>query len=114
MKKFLLFVGGLIAFFVLLANIGPMIILGLSLWLLYIVFKKFVATDSTGAKVGWIVVGLLVLSISLSNIYAIIGVAAVYVLYLIMKSWKEEPVVQTVNDDDPFTNFEREWADLHQ
>ena len=114
MKKFLLFVGGLIAFFVLLANIGPMIILGLSLWLLYIVFKKFVTTDSVAAKIGWIVVGLLVLSISLSNIYAIIGVAAVYVLYLIYKSWKEEPVVHTVNDDDPFTNFEREWADFNR
>ncbi|MYL60435.1 flagellar basal body rod protein, partial [Virgibacillus halodenitrificans] len=37
MKKFLLFVAGLIALFVLIANIGPMILLGLSIWLLYVV-----------------------------------------------------------------------------
>lgn len=117
MAKFLLFIGGLIAFFVLLANLGPMVIFGLSIWLLYIVFKKFMKSGSTAGKIGWAIVGLLVLSITLSNIYALIGVAAIYVLYLIYKNWKatdDSPVVYEMKNDDPFTNFEREWADLNR
>ena len=115
MKKFMLFIGGLIAFFVLLVNLGPMVLFALSVWLLYIVFKKFMKNDSTAGKIGWVIVGLLVLSITISNIYALLGVVAIYAMYLIMKNWKDtddDPVVHTMKDDDPFTNFEREWADL--
>ncbi len=117
MAKFLLFIGGLIAFFVLLANLGPMVIFGLSIWLLYIVFKQFMKSDSTAGKIGWVIVGLLVLSITLSNIYALIGVAAIYALYLIYKSWKgtdDSSVIYEKKSDDPFTNFEKEWADLNR
>ena len=117
MKKFMLFIGGLIAFFILLVNLGPMVLFGLSIWLLYIIFKKFVKSDSTAGKIGWVIVGLLVLSITLSNIYALIGVVAIYAIYLIVKSWKgtdDDPVVHTMREDDPFTNFEREWADLNR
>ncbi|GIN74831.1 hypothetical protein J14TS2_53060 [Bacillus sp. J14TS2] len=116
MKKFILFIGGLIALFILLANLGPMVILALSVWLLYVCFKKFVQTDSTAAKVGWVIVGLIVLSISFSNIYAVIGVAAAYALYLIYKNWNtsESSEVQVREDDDPFTNFEKEWAELNK
>lgn len=93
-----------------------MVLLGLSIWLLYIVFKKFIKSDSTVGKIGWVMVGLLVLSIGISNIYAVIGVAAAYVLYLIFKNWKNDegdPVVHVMEDDDPFTSFEREWAELN-
>ena len=116
MKKFMLFIGGLIALFILIANIGPMVLLALSVWLLYVCFKKFVKTDSTLVKVGWALVGLLVLSITFSNLYAVMGVAAAYVLYLIYKNWnkEEDPVVHVVEDDDPFTNFERQWAELNK
>ncbi|WP_060679789.1 lmo0954 family membrane protein [Virgibacillus halodenitrificans] len=116
MKKFLLFVAGLIALFVLIANIGPLILLGLSIWLLYVVFKKFVKSDSITGKIGWIVLGLVILSITFSNIFAVIGVAAAYILYLIVSNWKkdaDDSVVKVMEDDDPFTNFERQWADLN-
>lgn len=116
MKKFMLFVGGLIALFILLVNLGPMVFLGLGIWLLYIVFKKFMKSDSTAGKIGWTVVGLLVLGMVLSNIYAVIGIAAAYVLYLIFANWKSDdsdPTVHVMEDDDPFTNFERQWADLN-
>nr|WP_223280575.1 flagellar basal body rod protein [Virgibacillus halodenitrificans] len=115
-KKFLLFVAGLIALFVLIANIGPMILLGLSIWLLYVVFKKFIKSDSITGKIGWIVLGLVILSITFSNIFAVIGVAAAYILYLIVSNWKkdaDDSVVKVMEDDDPFTNFERQWADLN-
>ncbi|WP_085991418.1 flagellar basal body rod protein [Oceanobacillus senegalensis] len=116
MRKFMLFVGGLVALIILLANLGPMVILGLSLWLLYIIFKKFVRSDSTVGKIGWIILGLIVASIAFSNIYAVIGVAAAYALYLIWKNWKKDDdiVVSDMKDDDPFTNFERQWAELNK
>ncbi|WP_405102800.1 flagellar basal body rod protein [Oceanobacillus sp. FSL H7-0719] len=117
MTKFVLFIGGLIAFFVLLANLGPMVIFGLSIWLLYIVFKKFMKADAVAGKIGWAIVGMLVLSVTLSNIYALIGVAAIYMLYLIYKNWKgieDSPVIYEMKDEDPFTNFEKEWADLNR
>ncbi|TQS74749.1 flagellar basal body rod protein [Ornithinibacillus gellani] len=116
MKKFMLFVGGLVALLLLLVNIGPMIFLGLGIWLLYVVFKKFVRSDSTAGKIGWVLVGLFVLSIVLSNMYAVIGIAAAYVLYLIYQSWKKDkdmPSDTVVTSNDPFTNFEREWAELN-
>jgi|SRR5690625_4284916 len=114
MKKFLLFLGGLAALMILLVNLGPMILLALSVWLLYIIFKKFLESDSTAGKIGWVILGLFILSITFSNIYAVIGIAAGYVLYLIFKNWKkdDDPVVEVLDDGDPFTNFEREWADL--
>ncbi|WP_164215118.1 flagellar basal body rod protein [Virgibacillus sp. YIM 98842] len=117
MKKFLLFLGGLAALMVLLVNLGPMVLLALSLWLLYIIFKKFLQSDSAAGKIGWIVLGLFILSITFSNIYAVIGVAAGYALYLIYKSWKKDnkdPVAEVLDDGDPFRNFEREWADLQK
>ena len=117
MKKFMLFIAGLIAFFVLLVNLGPMVLFAFCVWLLYIVFKKFMKSDSTASKIGWVIVGMLVLSITISNIYALLGVVAIYAIYHIVKSWKntdDDPVVHTVKDDDPFTNFEREWADLNR
>ncbi|MBU5341489.1 flagellar basal body rod protein [Caldifermentibacillus hisashii] len=117
MKKFLLFVGGLAALLILLANLGPIVLLALSVWLLYIIFKKFIRSDSTLGKIGWVILGLIVFGIAFSNIYAIIGVAAAFALYYIYKSWKKDdhdPVVGVMKDDDPFTNFEREWAELNK
>jgi len=116
MKNFILFVGGLIALFILMVNLGPMVLLGLSIWLLYIIFKQFVKSDSTAGKIGWVLLGLLVLSMGLANIYAILGIAAAYGLYIIIKNWKEEdrgPVSSDISDDDPFENFERQWEELN-
>lgn len=117
MKKFLLFLAGLVAFMVLLANIGPMVFFALGIWLLYVIFKQFMKTDSVAGKVGWVIVGLIVLSITISNMFALIGVVAIVALYMIYKSWKkddDDPVVQHIKEDDPFTNFEREWAELNK
>ncbi|GGF20823.1 hypothetical protein GCM10010954_19460 [Halobacillus andaensis] len=114
MKKFLLFLAALVALAVLLANLGPMILLGVSVWLLYIVFKQFMKSDSTAGKIGWVILGLIILSIAVSNIYAVIGLAAAYAIYLIVKNWTgrdKEPAVTQSND--PFTNFEKQWSELN-
>lgn len=116
MRHFLLFIVGLIAGLILLFNLGPMLLLGVSIWLLYLIFKQFTKATSTGARVGWVLLGLVVLSIGISNIYAVIGIAAAFILYWIYTNWNEDdPVVPTApaeNNSDPFINFENEWREL--
>ncbi|WP_079528603.1 MULTISPECIES: lmo0954 family membrane protein [Halobacillus] len=117
MKKFLLFIAGLVALGVLLANLGPMVLLGVSVWLLYVVFKQFMKSDSTFGKIAWIVLGLVILSIAVSNIFAVIGLAAAYVLYVIYKKMtkrKDDSIIESSSTSDPFTNFERQWAELNK
>lgn len=115
MKKFLLFLVGLIALFILVANLGPMILLGVGIWFLYLIFKKFMQTDSISKKIGWVILGVIVLSITVSNIYSLIGLAAAYVIYLVFTSWKKERVERVdehTYSSDPFTSFEKQWAEL--
>ncbi|WP_028784248.1 flagellar basal body rod protein [Thalassobacillus devorans] len=116
MKKFMLFIAGLIALLVLLANLGPMVLLGVSVWLLYIVFRQFIKSDSTAGKIGWVIAGLLILSIAFANIYAVIGVGAAYALYVIYKHWHDEKLddetIEPSKKEDPFTNFEKQWAEM--
>ncbi|MFB1049711.1 flagellar basal body rod protein [Paraliobacillus sp. JSM ZJ581] len=84
---FLLIAG--IAAIVLLIALGPMILLGISLAITYYAIRKFILTDSIGGKIGWAIVGLIALSISLSNTAAFVGALALVVLYYIYKNWKE-------------------------
>lgn len=110
MNKFILFLAGLVAGLLLLANLGPLVLLGLSVWLLYLVFKQFMKANSTLKKIMWGLLGLVIVSIGLSNIYAVIGIAAAYVLYIVIKKWKGEPK----QPEDPFVNFENQWGDLNK
>ncbi|WLV25302.1 flagellar basal body rod protein [Aciduricibacillus chroicocephali] len=110
MKKFLLFLAGLTALIVAFAMIGPMVLLGVSVWLLYIVFKQFMRSGSVIGKIAWLIIGLVILSMAVSHIYALIGLAAAYAVYYIYKQLrKPEPEIVK----DPFTNFEKEWNELH-
>ncbi|MBO1004277.1 flagellar basal body rod protein [Pseudogracilibacillus auburnensis] len=113
MKKFLLFLGGLIAALLLLANLGPLVLLGVSIWLLYLVFKQFMKTDSTMAKIAWVLIGLAIISIGISNMYAVIGIVAAYILYVIYKNWNNEPK-EPQTTDDPFVNFEQQWGEFNK
>ncbi|MFA9555968.1 flagellar basal body rod protein [Evansella sp. AB-rgal1] len=114
MKKFLLFVLALIAVVVLLANLGPMILLGVSIYLLYVIFKQFVKSESMLGKIAWVVLGLIVLSMATANLYAVIGLVALYFLYILVKNVKEDKEIEfsKPESDDPFTNFERQWKEL--
>lgn len=109
MKKFLLFTIGIIALLVLLANLGPIVLLGVSIWLLYLVFKQFIKSNSIFAKIGWVVLGLIIVSIAFSNIYAVIGIAAAFILYIVVKKWKED---EPKENDDPFIHFEDQWNEF--
>ncbi|MDM5211120.1 flagellar basal body rod protein [Peribacillus sp. NJ4] len=114
MKKFGLFIVGLIALFLLLANVGPLISLAICLAILYFGFKQFMKSESTGAKVAWGSVSIIVLIVSISHIPAILGLVAAYVLYLVYKKWNENDESASSNENDPFSNFEREWKELNK
>lgn len=115
MRHFLLFITGLAALAVLIFNLGPMILLGISVLLLYLIFKQFVKASSVISKTIWVILGFIVLSISLSNLYALIAIVAACLLYWIYKNWhKDDAIAPNVRqlENDPFTNFEYEWQEL--
>mgnify|MGYP001201179146 CR=1 FL=1 len=112
MKHFLLFLVALIALVVLLFNLGPLIILLVSIWLLYLIFKQFIKSESTLSKIGWVILGLIVVSIGLPNIYAVIGLAALIILYIVYQKWGEGKEESVQFEKDPFMNFEQQWNDL--
>lgn len=113
MKKFGLLIVGGIAAMVLLANLAPMVGLAISIAILYLVIKQFLKTDSTMMKIGWGIIGLIALTASASNAFAILGIAAAYVLYLVFKKWNNKKSV-VVEENDPFVNFEKQWSELNQ
>jgi lia operon protein LiaI len=111
MKKFGLVVAGGIAAMVLISNLGPLVGLAVSLLVLYFVVKQFLKTNSTPGKIGWGIAGFIILMATASNVPAILGIAAAYVLYLVYKNWdKKGEAIQEEND--PFVNFEKQWAQL--
>ncbi|MDZ5474019.1 flagellar basal body rod protein [Bacillus sp. 31A1R] len=112
MKKFgLLLIGGISAL-VLLSNLGPLVGLVVSMVILYFVFKQFLKTDSLGLKIGLGILGFILLMATASNVPAIIGVAAAYILYVVYKKWNEEKTAVVKEDNDPFQNFEKQWSQL--
>ncbi|MGP4079881.1 lmo0954 family membrane protein [Pseudalkalibacillus sp. R45] len=116
MKKLGLFILGAIAAIVLIANLGPMIGLALSLVIGYYAVKQFTKTDETSKKIFWAAVGIIALCIAVANVPAILGVVALYILYIVYKEWnkKDDVTGKIEKEDDPFTNFEREWAEFNR
>ncbi|MDN4071467.1 flagellar basal body rod protein [Fictibacillus terranigra] len=111
MKKFGLFVLGGIAAVTLLANIGPMIGLAIGLVILYFAVKGFMKAETTSKKMLWGAVGVIAACAAISNVPALLGVLALYVLYLVYKGWNKS---ETEATDDPFVNFEKQWAEMNR
>jgi len=117
MKTFLLFLLAIVALFIFLANLGPLVLLGIGVFLLYVIFNKFTKAESTGAQVMWVILGLIVLSMTVSNVFALVGLLALYILYLMFKKDKEGsdgPQTSAKKTSDPFTNFENQWAEMNK
>lgn len=108
MKNLLTLLVVIVLILVTLASIGPMIGLALSLVLIYYATREFIKTSSFGMKIFWAILGFIGLAIAASNIPALAGVAAIYILYRIYTSWKKEKK----EVDDAFVNFEKEWNNL--
>ncbi|WP_010632036.1 hypothetical protein [Sporolactobacillus vineae] len=111
MKKVMLFILGTILLIILLTHIGPMIGLLISLTILWFAFRKFIRAESTGAKVLWVLVGLIALSFSVANVPAVIGAAALIALFYVYKAWKTRKEEEHVQKD-PFDNFDRQWKEF--
>ena len=115
MKKFGLFIIGAAASIILLSQIGPLLGLVISAAILYFAFKQFVKATTTLGKIGWGIGGVIMLVITASNLPAIIGLAAAYVLYLVYKKWNNnKQSIITKKSDDPFQNFEKQWSELNK
>ncbi|MBB6447330.1 lmo0954 family membrane protein [Bacillus benzoevorans] len=113
MKKFgLLLIGG-VAAIVLLHNLAPIVAMAISLAILYFVVKQFLKTDSILMKIGWGILGFMALMASASNIPAVLGIAAAYVLYVVYKNWNK-PKTVIKEENDPFVNFEKQWSQLNK
>lgn len=110
MKKAGLLLLGIIAAIVLLSNLGSLVGMMVSLVILYIAFKKFVQADSTTGKVIWGILGFIGLSTAVANMPAILGLVAIYILYVVYKKW--DGASYDKKDNDPFTNFEKQWDEL--
>ncbi|MGG5252278.1 flagellar basal body rod protein [Neobacillus sp. SM06] len=111
MKKFGLLAAGSIAALVLLATLGPMIALTVSLVILYFIVKQFLKAKTVKARIGYGILGFIVLVASFHNVPAVFGAAAAYVLYLVYKKWNRNSRVKS-EKHDPFVNFEKQWNDL--
>jgi lia operon protein LiaI len=79
--------------------------------IMYYAFKGFMKAESSGKKIMWAIFGVIAFAVTVSNVPAIMGVVAAYILYLVYKKWNETKVV-VKEESDPFTNFEKEWAEL--
>lgn len=112
MKKFGYLLLGGVAVVVLLSNLAPMIALGISLLIMYYAYKGFIKTNSTFNKVILAIIGVIALFASASNLPAILGFIAVYILYVVYKKWNKPSKAKITEDADPFTNFEKEWNEL--
>lgn len=112
MKKLGLFIIGGLSALILLHSIGPMVGLLVSLAILYFIYRQFLKTESTGWKIAFVILGLMVLSSVLHHIPALIGVGAAYVLYLVYKEWNKNKKTAVCEKNDPFVNFEKQWDEL--
>jgi lia operon protein LiaI len=109
MKLGLLLVGG-IATLILLTTIGPLLGLIIKLGLLYFIFKQFLKTEKTLAKIALGIIGFMILMSIVHHLPALISIIAAYVLYLVYKKWNEKKYTAVLKESDPFANFEKEWS----
>ena len=114
MKKFFLYSAGFVAAIIALGLLAPVVGLLVSGLLLAAGLHYYTESTSTFGKVMSLVVALAGLISALSNIPGLIGLVAIGLLFYIYKTRKNEKVEIFSKDQDPFTNFEREWANLNK
>ncbi|KXH83817.1 ABC transporter permease [Sporosarcina sp. HYO08] len=114
MKKFGLAILGIIAAIVVLANLGSLLALALSVLIAYAGFHYYGKSDSKMLKLFWGIVLLIGLFTAISNIPAFIGIVALFGVLFVWRKWKgtESNKVLTATSNDPFVNFERQWDEL--
>lgn len=114
MKKFLLFTVTSVAALIALITLLPVAGIIISGLLVVVGLHYYTKSNSTFGKVMSIVLALAGLISAISNTPGFIGLVSIAVLYFIYKNWNGErgEVMIKNESDDPFTNFENEWAKL--
>jgi len=116
MKKFFFLVVGIIAGIVALSMLGPLVGLAFSALVVYLGMHYYVKSNSGFGKVFWVGVGLIGILSAISNVPALVGLAAIFIVYVLYKKWNNEEIsfskTKGMTENDPFTNFETEWAKL--
>lgn len=92
MRSIMLIIFTFITGIIILATLGPLIGFVLTLAILYYGIRGFFLADTALERIGFGIVALIGLSLSLSNSPAIIGLGAVILLYYTMKAWKKPKV----------------------
>lgn len=111
MKKFLYFCIGSIAALTAFILLIPMVGLLFSGLLLAAGLHYYTKSTSLFGKIMSATVALAGIISAVSNIPAFIGLIAIVIVYFVYKNWKDEKVIIS-KEDDPFTNFEKEWAKI--
>lgn len=116
MKKFFIYSAAFFASIIALGMLLPVAGLIISGLLVAAGLHYYTESTSTFGKVMSIVVALAGLVSALSNIPGFVGLVAIAILYYLFKSRKNEKVeiFKSKTEQDPFTNFEREWAKLNK
>ncbi|MFK2826270.1 flagellar basal body rod protein [Bacillus sp. B190/17] len=114
MKKVMLFCIGGLAALVAIASAGPVLGLALCAAIMYVSWKQYRQADSKAVKFFWGAAGVIAFFAAVGNVPALLGVAALGVLYIVYKKWQEDDHVSVTEtkEDDPFVNFEKQWNQL--
>lgn len=113
MKKYTLAGLGIIAAFIVIANLGSLLALALSLLIAYTGFHYFRKTNSSFKKFFWGAVILIGLFSAISNVPAFMGIIALLGLYYVWRKWNNHAEHDVISEPtDPFENFEREWQNI--
>ncbi|EGA89940.1 hypothetical protein GPDM_07815 [Planococcus donghaensis MPA1U2] len=113
MNKFWLITLGILAGIIALSNIGALFALAVSAVVVYAGVHYYLRSLSTWSKVFWAAVGIIGVLSAISNVPALIGLAALAGLWMIYRKWTGQSVsVDAMKESDPFTNFEYQWNKL--
>ncbi|OIN66228.1 hypothetical protein BLD48_11765 [Exiguobacterium sp. KRL4] len=117
-KQVLMALAGLALLAVVIGTLPHMIGLGLGALLAFYAISKFVQTSKVLAKIGFGLLAALGIGLALSNIWAVIGIAAALALYIGYMRMKMQRVdLNTLfarRRSTTSTHFEADWKDLDQ
>ncbi|HWI49478.1 MAG TPA: ABC transporter permease [Rummeliibacillus sp.] len=115
MKKFGLFIIGVIAGITILGSLGALSGLAISAAILFAGIHFYIKSNSTFSKVVWALVAVAGLLTTTANIPGFIGLAAIAILWFVFHKWNGSEKSNSFfapKKDDPFTSFENQWKEL--
>ncbi|WP_067842279.1 lmo0954 family membrane protein [Amphibacillus sediminis] len=98
MRTFLFVIIALITGIIILTTVAPLVGLVISLAIVYYAVRRFLLTDSVGAKIGWSIVALMGVSMAISNTPALIGIVAAILLYYTYRSYRKAKLYDEEKD----------------